>query len=71
MPIHRKERAELHAKIAAYVQRHPEMTIVQIAGALGMSETTVGKAARAHGIARIPGRRPYAITPDMLAKLEG
>jgi hypothetical protein len=67
-----KQRKQLHEKIADYIRRHENDSFAKIAEDLGgnISVPTLSNIAIAHGIRRGQGRKQYAVTNDLLQKLE-
>jgi uncharacterized protein YerC len=62
---------ELHAKIAAYIQNHPELTYQQMKEKTGISVPTLSTIAIKHGIRRGKNTGRYKVNADLLKVLEG
>jgi hypothetical protein len=63
-----KRHNEMHARVAAYVRRHPELTYAEMSKIIGLSLAQISLIARKHGIHRSTGTR---LTPELAKILEG
>jgi hypothetical protein len=66
--VKHRELVELHARIAAYIQRHPDQTYVEMSRELGISIPTLSAIAIKHGITR--GNCRYQSDAALREKLE-
>jgi hypothetical protein len=65
-----KQVKELHIKVAAYINRHPDETYLTMSTDLGISPQMLSNIALRSGIRRRSQNAAYTGTPDLLSKLE-
>jgi hypothetical protein len=58
---------ESYARIAQFVESHPDLTYAEIGKALGLTRSQVSRIARLQGVKRGPGKRSAALTAAVAA----